>query len=107
MMDLEDGTRTKTYKNNKKHKRDSNKLSQIPAMNPLEENCCRSLYVLHVADFESSLPFFFLLAIILFYPSAQETNGLSRGNHAHSDSTLHSEGFFDPVVDALRLNIFA
>ena len=91
--------RTKNVKN---PKRDSSKLSQIPAMNPLEKNCCRFLHVLHVADFESSLSFFILLAIILFYPSAQETNGLSRGNHAHSDSTLHSEGFFDPVV-----NIFA
>ena len=80
------------------------KLSQIPAMNPLEENCCGFLHVLHVVDFESSLSFDSLLEI-LFYPSAQETNGLSRGNHAHSDSTLHSEGFFDPVVDALRLNI--
>lgn len=43
LMNLEDGTRTKKVKN---RKRDSSKLSQIPAMNPLEENCCRFLHVL-------------------------------------------------------------
>ena len=52
-------------KNVKTHKRDSSKLSQIPAMNPLQKNCCRFLHVLHVADFESSLSFFFLLAFLL------------------------------------------